>query len=417
MKIRYGATVGAGLVLFGVSSYLFLGMAARACHPTRFAALSVLWLLTVTVGIGLFLPLEQELARSVAELRAHERPVRPVLNAGLRAAMIMLLAVGAASLLALSPLHRALGRDFGMVAAVELNLVAQAMAYVLRGVAAGGARYGAYAAQLALEGLLRVVAAAALARGGVHAAAPFGYALAGSTALSVLLVAPRLAFLMPAREGSPDRRRFGANLRWLVLAAFASQALANSAPLLVYGRVPADSAQTARFFAALLVARIPLFLFAAVQAVLLPGLAAALARGDDQGFSASLRRVELAVLALGGSAVLVTAAAGGPVLRWVFGQDYQISGTTLVLLALGSALFVIANVEGQAALARRRHRAIAGTWTVACAIGVGVAWLPGDVLRQVSLAFVVGSVFAVLALLPLARVRGRERREARRVLV
>jgi len=75
-SLRSGtSTVGVGLLLFGAASYAFLAVAARSCGPSRFATLSLLWITTTTLGAGLFLPLEQELARA-AEGAGRYRSVR-----------------------------------------------------------------------------------------------------------------------------------------------------------------------------------------------------------------------------------------------------------------------------------------------------------------------------------------------------
>ena len=63
-------TVGAGLVVLGLSATVYLVLAARATGPAGFAGLAVLWTLVYTVGIGLFLPFEQEVARAVADRSA-----------------------------------------------------------------------------------------------------------------------------------------------------------------------------------------------------------------------------------------------------------------------------------------------------------------------------------------------------------
>ena len=67
--------VGGGLVVLGVCSYAFLALAGRALSPADFATLSVLWALVYTVGPGLFLPLEQEVARALADRRVDRKSV------------------------------------------------------------------------------------------------------------------------------------------------------------------------------------------------------------------------------------------------------------------------------------------------------------------------------------------------------
>ena len=65
--------VAAGLVVLGATSYGFLVLAARSLGPERYAPLSVLWALVFLVGPGVFVPLEQELARAIAARQATGR--------------------------------------------------------------------------------------------------------------------------------------------------------------------------------------------------------------------------------------------------------------------------------------------------------------------------------------------------------
>ncbi|MEA2685075.1 MAG: hypothetical protein QOE93_270, partial [Actinomycetota bacterium] len=58
--------VAAGLVVLGLTAYAFLVIAARALGPEAYAPLSALWAIVFLVGPGCFVPLEQELARSLA---------------------------------------------------------------------------------------------------------------------------------------------------------------------------------------------------------------------------------------------------------------------------------------------------------------------------------------------------------------
>lgn len=400
-------TVGFGLVVLGASSYAFLGIAARACHPGPFASLSVLWLVTVTVGIGLFLPVEQELARTIAVLGARACALRPALVAGVRSVSVLTVVVSVAALAVMSTLRSQLGLSGALLAATFLNVVAQGVAYFFRGVAAGVGAYSSYGWQLAVEGAVRLALAPALAAAGVRDPAAYGFALAGATLLSLLITALPLTRRLPSSDLSSPVPQFSSRVGWLVLAALASQVLVNSAPILLSYVQATPTARAASFFAALLVARIPLFLFAAVQAVLLPSLAAAAARGDHEAFFAALRKVELPVLGVGLLGALGAATVGDPVLRLIFGPGFAIATSTVVLLALGSAAFLVASVEGQAALARGRHRGVGLSWAAACVLALCFAFLHGDAYQRVSEALLTGSLLALVLLLSLAYGRGR----------
>src|SRR3954449_955109 len=62
--------VAAGLAVLGAASYVYLSLAARTLSPQRFGQISVLYSLVYTAGPGAFLPVEQELARALADRRA-----------------------------------------------------------------------------------------------------------------------------------------------------------------------------------------------------------------------------------------------------------------------------------------------------------------------------------------------------------
>ncbi|WP_460364408.1 hypothetical protein, partial [Actinocorallia lasiicapitis] len=79
--VRAGAlTMGGGLVLLGLSASVYLVVSARAVGPVAFGALSTLWTLVYTFGIGAFLPFEQELGRAYAHRAALGQGARPLVG-------------------------------------------------------------------------------------------------------------------------------------------------------------------------------------------------------------------------------------------------------------------------------------------------------------------------------------------------
>ena len=402
------STVGAGLLLFGATSYAFLALAARSCGPSRFATLSLLWITTTTLGAGLFLPLEQELARFIGDRRGRGAPAGAgLISAGVGSALVLAV-LALVTAVWIGPLTTLFNGDRATVLAVLANLAGQALAYLSRGVAAGTQRYPIYGGQLAAEGLLRVLAAAALSAAGVHTAAPFGFALAASTVLSVVVAGPATRALLHGRGAPASRAEVSRNLAWLMLAALASQALANSTPVLVRLLGPARDIATAQFFATLLVARLPLFLFAAVQAVFLPGLSRALGAGDVPAFRATLRRVATLVTAIGAASIVGAALVGTPIVGLVFGPAYRLGRGDLVLLAAGTAVYLCAGVQAQAALALSRHRGVATGWLLGLLLGLVIALLPGPLLLRVEMSFLTGSAgAAVVLMLTVRRAAGQ----------
>ena len=69
--LRHGGTaLAVALVINGVADYMFLSVTGRALGPRLFTQVSVLWATLFLVGNGLYIPLEQELGRSISARRA-----------------------------------------------------------------------------------------------------------------------------------------------------------------------------------------------------------------------------------------------------------------------------------------------------------------------------------------------------------
>ena len=74
------AAVGVGLIVAGLSAYGFLFFADRALSKAEYSPLGALWSMVFLIGPGLFLPLEQEISRALAERRARFQGGLPVVR-------------------------------------------------------------------------------------------------------------------------------------------------------------------------------------------------------------------------------------------------------------------------------------------------------------------------------------------------
>lgn len=399
MRLRSTSlVVGTGLAAFGASSYAYLALAARRTSAAGYTELSLLWVVTMTVGIGVFLPLEQELARFLAERRGRAADAGAGVVAAAQAGAALVGLVVLVALVLQGPLARLLGST-GLVWAATLGVAGQGVAYLVRGVAAGGQHFRLYAWQLALEGGLRVAAAALLAADGVHDVLPYALVLGPASILSAAVTVPAVRAALRRRGEAVRRRDLSRSFGWLVLATLFAQLLANAAPVVVRYAGGGDPAATGRFFSSLLVARVPLFLFAAVQAVLLPSLSQAIGAGDDAGFRVAQGRVERAVAAFGLASLALAATLGVPVVRLVFGARYALDVTGLVLLVSGAAVYLLAATAAQAALALGLHRRVAVGWAVGCSTGGLALLLPVGLTTRAASCFLVGAAMAATVLL------------------
>ena len=268
----------------GVCAYLFQIMAFRALGDHRYAALNGLWILVFVVCPGFFLPLEQEVGRAVSDRRARDVGGGPVvrkaaLAGGLLAVGLVLLALVGAAFLPF--VDRMFHGQQALLACFAVALLTYAFQHITRGTLAGNGRFGPYGLILAAEGILRVAPLIVLGILGVDDLVWYGLALA-LPPLFASLIALRGQHGL-AEPGPPaEWSELSSNLSLLFLGSLAAQTLSYSAAIggIVLAQNAAERDAVADFIVGFFIARIPILLFQAVQAALLPKLARSRAPGS-----------------------------------------------------------------------------------------------------------------------------------------
>ena len=388
--------VGAGIAVYGLSSFAFLAVAGQVMgQGSGYTALALLWTLLNALGIGLYLPVEQETGRTVATQVSLGRPTAPGAVGPLRYAAVSLGVITVVAVLSRDLIAEHVFEDHAeMTAVFVLGLAGMAVAYLLRGVLAGTGRFPRYGVQLTIDGSLRVVGAAVLAVRGDVDPLLYGVVLALAPALaSALAVIGSGRLLTRAPEGF---RRTTVVLGPLVLASLASQALANAGPVAAQLlKTPAEEAVAGNLVNALTIARIPLFLFAAVQAVFLPTLARHVAVGALGRYCHALRTGAWLTAVIGTLGVLACWAVGPEAVRLIFGPTFTIGRTDILLLAVSAALFMGVQVAAQGLLACSRDMLATVSWSAGLAILLLALLLPLPLTTRVATALVLGSLGAL----------------------
>jgi O-antigen/teichoic acid export membrane protein len=378
---------------------------ARALGPERYSALSVLWTLVFFAAPGFLFPIEQEVSRAVSARRAVGLGGGPVikraavLGGGLAVALIVLA-------LALSRvlLRELFDGETLLLVGLIISLPAYAGVHLFRGALSGTGRFRAYGALLAVEGGARTVAVLIMAGIGVKSAGPFGLLIGVASAVALGTVLTRQRGLFEPGPEAPWSELSEA-LGWLLLASVLAQGFVNaSVPLVKVLAAPSEQAIAGQFQAGLIISRVPLFLFQAVQASLLPKLAGLAASGRFTDFRTGLRRLVLVVAGIGAAATVGGFAIGQWVLRTAFGAGFdKLSSNDIGFLALASAAFMLAMALSQALIALRGYAKVALGWAVAIVVfAVGTA-LGRNLLPRVELGLVAGSFVAVAAMALLLR--------------
>jgi len=400
--------VGIALLIAGSATYAFFKVGNVAVGGDEaFEPIASLWFATFALAPGFFLPLEQELGRALSARRALGQGGKPVVRkvVSLGAALVALVTL---VILAASPLIATsyFDGDWFMVVALVAAFAAYAPAHLARGVCSGSGRFTEYAVIMGSDGVMRIVLCIALALIGVTAAGAYGMAIAVSPLFAVAYVARRGA--LQTDPGPPaDWAEVTPNLGWLLLGSVFAASLLNAGPITASLLADeADDGLVTEFSYGVLLARIPLFLFQAVQAALLPRLSRLAARGELDEFRTGMKQLMAIVVAVGALGTAGAFVLGPWAIEIVYGAD--LSGRTLAMLALSSACYMLALATAQAVIALQGHALVALGW------GVGVVgfllgtWLGGDeVFRRIEIGLLVSSVAALITFAIALRQRFR----------
>ena len=390
-------SIGIGLLVAGVTIYIFFKIGQQALGQEKFKPLVSLWFVMFAIAPGFFLPIEQELSRAVAHRRALNQGVGPVVKkvALLCAAIVVFLV---ALILLLSPIINENLFEGNAIITVSLAIaiVTYGALYFTKGLSSGLGKFSAYGFIVGADGAIRVLACTALLLLGVTQLSAYSLIIVITPIIGVMIVL--LAGQLKTESGPPATwSEITENLVWLLGGSIFAAALVNAGPLTV--DILGDSQDAIRvtqFGNAVLLTRVPLFLFQAVQAALLPRLTRLAARGDLAEFKIGFRRLVVLVIGVGVFGTIGAFLFGPFFLDLVYGGG--IDRRTLTLLALASAIYMMALAIAQAVIALRGHRLVALGWLLSFLSYVICAWkVSQDLFLRVEVALVVSSAVALVS--------------------
>ncbi len=384
--------VAVGLGVSGVGVFALFAVTSRALDEADYSALVVLWTLVFALGNGVMQPLEQEVARAVSDRRARGIGSAPVIHRAVLAGLVLTAVLWFVSLLASGWLIDELfSGNASLFFAFLLGLLGFCVGHLVRGTLSSHGRFAAYGTFFGLEGVIRPVAAVVLAAAGVVTVGTYGF---------VIVLAPFLAAVLPMRgqrkllQPGPEApwSELSANLGWLLLGTVSVALLLNGGAVAV--ELLADDGQEAAagvFQNGLFIARMPLFLFQAVLAALLPKLSHQLGRGMFDEFSGAVTRLLVAIGVFGVVAVAVAAAAGPAIVGALFGSEQVLDSGDLALLAAASIVYMAAVTLSQGLIALNGHARMAIGACLGFATFLVVTSVGSDLFLRVELGLLIGS--------------------------
>ncbi|NMR20859.1 lipopolysaccharide biosynthesis protein [Cellulomonas fimi] len=414
------AWVGAGAVVAGSATYGLLVVVARALGPSAYAEFSLFWAAIVIVSLGTFLPVEQVLARWTAR-RDGPSGAREPLGAGLRVGGLLVVpgVVAHAMVWLGQGEQHARSLLVTVVVAFAVACAGFALQFPARGVLAGLHSLRDYAVVISVDAVLRAVVAGALWVVGVRSVGPYVATVAGSSlvcgVVGLVLVRRRRRSLghetvtrTPAAT-EPSEPSVGREVGTLVVATLGMQLLLNSGTVVAgIASTGAEAVLAGHVLAVITLARLPVFVAQSAQASYVARIASYAHRGQRAELRRLLTVLAGAVLVVGSVSVLVAGVWGPPLVSLVFGPGYTVSWTMTLLLASGVAVYLVASVSNDVAVALGAQRRLGVAWVVGAAGAALVAVVVPDLVLRSALPLVVGSVVAGALILPdvVARVRG-----------
>jgi O-antigen/teichoic acid export membrane protein len=392
--------VGAGLVVAGITTYAYLTLAKAALGESHYGPLGVLWAVIFTAGPGFFLPIEQEVSRALAARRSRGEGSGPLLRrAALLGSVLLAVLVVAGLLTGPTVVEHLFSGQWLLLVGLLLGLVGYLMGHLARGTVSGLGRFRPYAVYIGGEGVIRLVGCIVLAVVGVKTAGAYGVVLGLAPILAALVAMRRERGVVTPGPDAPYSE-LSTSLGALLAASVLAMALVNAGVIAVklLATGPNEDTVVSVFFVGVVVARLPLFLFQAVQAALLPKLTELATAGELDEFKQGFKKLVFVVAGVGLLGVLGSLVLGPAVVDRAF--DVNLSRSDLVLLAAGSATYMLALAVAQALIALHGQNQVALSWLAGVAAFVlGVVLLsPLDLYARVELALLAGAGVALLAM-------------------
>jgi O-antigen/teichoic acid export membrane protein len=393
-------SLASGVGASALSTYVYLIVVAREVGPVEYASFSFFWAVIAILGTGVFIPIENETGRRGVDAPVgHERG--SLLRSAIGAAMIASAGLSVLLLASWAGVADYFGDDVLLGLALVASCLAFSVQIPVKGVLSAQRQFRWYASVLGSDALVRIALAVALVALTDASAGVLAFAIPAATLVSAAV----------GRLGVGPSRSSGAlsllrKAGMLIAGAAALQTLLG-APVLV-ARLLAPAGQEAvagTLLAAILVVRIPVFVFQSIEGLVVPRIAELAYGGDMPRLRTVLR---LVVLGVGGLAAVTTAiwsSIGPEVVALMFGADFVVTHTTMALLGLGTGVFMLAVVASDITISLRGHREMAACWVAALVVAVLSVPLIPDFELQVTLPLVIGSAVAAALLFRAARGR------------
>ncbi len=389
--------VGAGLLILGLSAYGFQILAAKRLSDNDYAALNALWAMVFVFSPGLFQPLEQEVGRAVSARRALGHGGAPVVKRAAQLGAILAAATIVVCSIAYKPLvDNAFDGRGSLLIGLFLAVVFYYIAYIVPGTLSGNGRFQPYGVMQGAEGSVRIAACFVLFALGVTSVGLYGIALCAPPILAVALsLRGQHDLLVPGPEASYSE--LSGALAWLLIGSVLAQLLSYVSVFgVIFYATKTQKDLASHFITGLFIARVPLLLFQAVQAALLPKLAGLASEGKHDDFRIGMRRLVAVVIGLCVAGIVAATFVGPWFGKKLFADKWDLGHRDMLMLTLAATTFIVALTFAQGLIALKAYRQNALAWITGVVAFVVAVVLGHDLIFRNEVAFLTGGATAML---------------------
>ena len=349
------------------------------------------------VGPGVFLPLQQFLTHEFAYRHAHQLGVRPVVLRATQITALLVIFLLVCIWIATPELKKYFfDGSSALVIGFALALIGYSMLYIVFGILTGSGRFGHYAFGQSLDGLLRIVISFILVFIGIKSVGPFGIVFGAIPAfVAVILLIPNLHLL---KDGPPvNSKAMSTSLTWLIVGSVGSQLLVNGS--IVSFKVLSthiNQAQVGSFVAGVVLARVPLFFFGAIQSTLLPRLSTHHHAGEYERLNRSIIQTSALVAIIGLACTVGIFVLGPWALSVFFGHGFKLPRSIMSILAGTISIYMLAMVAAQGLIALGRAAFSATGWIAGSLVFVGFLFTKSPLINRIEIAYLAGTIVSLL---------------------
>ncbi|WP_370945265.1 lipopolysaccharide biosynthesis protein [Amycolatopsis sp. cg5] len=383
--------IGISLLIAIGLGYVLTFVCGRLLGPVRYDVFASFW--AVLMGFGAALsPLEQELSRQSALASAAGHRVG---RSAVRTFVVAAVVIAVLSLLTFIPqaTTQLYGGQFWLAVIVLVGGVAFAFQFATRGLLIGHNEVRRFSGLILGEAGARVLVLGIVVAIGVGTQIlPLALAAAAGSFAWLLYARPTAKLVDPHLEGEPWPVVVKRTLL-LLLAAGLTASLVTGYPALVKLLAPkSDAEQLGAFFAALMVARVPLLLLSPLQALAVPTVVRLSASEEGHG---KLRKL----LVLGAIGSLVVAAIGAVISLFIgpwavsllFSAKFAAQGWWVAGLVWSSVMLTIMQLMAAVLVAQAKADKLVIVWAVtAVSAALTLVLMPGDTILRAVVGLIVG---------------------------